>query len=73
MNIGKISKKGQIVIPKEIRKKINIKPGDAIIFKVQDGKVILEKIQEKMKDILKESKPIEPSLVFQKKMRDEWE
>jgi len=73
MNVGKIGKKGQIVIPKEIRKKYNIKTGDAILFKVQEGKLILEKIQEKMKDILKSSKPIEQSLVFQKRLRDEWE
>jgi len=73
MNIGKIGKKGQIVIPKEIRKNYNIKTGDAILFKVQEGKLILEKIQEKMKDILKSSKPIEQSLAFQKRLRDEWE
>jgi hypothetical protein len=34
---------------------------------------MLEKIQEKMKDILKSSKPIEQSIAFQKRLRDEWE
>ena len=43
MNVGKMSKKGQIVIPKEIREKFGIKPGDAVIFKIQGDKVILEK------------------------------
>lgn len=73
MMIGKLSKKGQIVIPKEIRDKFNIKPGDAIIFKIQGETLILEKIQTQMKDILKASKPVESSLEFQKKLRDEWE
>ena len=73
MNIGKLSKKGQIVIPKEIRDKFGIKPGDAAIFKIQGEKVILEKIQEKMSDILINSEPIEKSLDFQRKLRDEWE
>ena len=73
MNIGKMSKKGQIVIPKEIREKFGIKPGDAVIFKIQDDKVILEKIQESMSEILKNSKPIEKSLEFQRKLREEWE
>ncbi len=73
MNIGKLSKKGQIVIPKEIREKFGIKPGDAVIFKIQGDKVILEKIQEKISDILKDSEPIEESLEFQRKLRDEWE
>ena len=73
MNIGKLSKKGQIVIPKEIRDKFGIKPGDAVIFKIQGEKVILERIQEKMSDILINSEPIEKSLDFQRKLRDEWE
>ena len=73
MNVGKMSKKGQIVIPKEIRQKFGIKPGDAVIFKIQGNKVIIEKIQEKMSEILKNSKPIEHSVDFQKKLRDEWE
>lgn len=73
MNVGKMSKKGQIVIPKEIRERFGIKPGDAVIFKIQGDKVIIEKIQEKMSDILKNSKPVENSLKFQKKLRDEWE
>ena len=73
MNVGKMSKKGQIVIPKEIREKFGIKPGDAVIFRIQGNKVIIEKIQEKMSEILKNSKLIEYSLDFQKKLRDEWE
>ena len=73
MNVGKMSKKGQIVIPKEIRERFGIKPGDALIFKIQGSKVIIEKIEEKMSEILKNSKPVENSNEFQKKIRDEWE
>jgi len=72
MNVGKMSKKGQIVIPKKIREKFGIKPGDAIIFRIHGNTVILEKIQEKMSEILKNSKPIENSLTFQRKLREEW-
>ena len=73
MYIGKMSKKGQIVIPKEIRDKFGIRPGDGVIFRIQGNRVIIEKIQEKISEILKNSKPVEESLVFQKKLRDEWE
>jgi len=73
MNVGKMSKKGQIVIPKEIRERFEIKPGDAVIFKIQGNKVIMEKIQERMSEILKNSNPVEKSLEFQEKLRDEWE
>ena len=40
MNVGKIGKKGQIVIPKEIRKNYNIKPGDVILFYSEGVQVI---------------------------------
>ncbi len=73
MNIGKMSKKGQIVIPKDIRERFEIKPGDAVIFKIQGDKIVLEKIQERMSEILKNSKPVEKSLEFQRRLRDEWE
>ncbi len=73
MNIGKLSKKGQIVIPKDIRERFEIKPGDAVIFKIQGDKIVLEKIQERMSEILKNSKPVKKSLEFQRKLRDEWE
>ena len=73
MNVGKMSKKGQIVIPKEIREKFGIMPGDAVIFKMQGNKVIIEKIQEKMSEILESSKPVGNSLEFQRKLRDEWD
>ncbi|MHA1751654.1 MAG: AbrB/MazE/SpoVT family DNA-binding domain-containing protein [Candidatus Helarchaeota archaeon] len=72
MKVGKVGKKGQIVIPKEIRDKYNIKKGDIIIFKIYKDKIMLEKIEEKLKDILLESKPIEYSIDFQNKIRDEW-
>lgn len=73
MNVGKMSKKGQIVIPKEIREKFGIQPGDAVIFNVQENKIIIEKIEEKMTDILENSQPVENSLIFQRKLREEWE
>ncbi len=73
MIVGKVGKKGQIVIPKEIRDRYNIRPGDIIIFKIYNDKIILEKIEEKLKDILLASKPIEYSVDFQNKIRDEWE
>ena len=73
MLVSKISKKGQIVIPKEIRDKLGFHPGDVIIFKIQEKDVILEKVEESMADLLKKCKPLsEDSLTFQRKLRDEW-
>ena len=42
MELAKVTVRGQITIPKEIRKKLNIKDGDKVVFLEEDGKVIME-------------------------------
>ena len=39
----KVGPKGQVVIPRAIRKTLKIHPGSRIIFKLDEGKLILEK------------------------------
>jgi AbrB family looped-hinge helix DNA binding protein len=77
MIVGKISKKGQIVIPKEIRDQMGLKVGDVLSFKIQSNKVVIEKLTNNstktMFEILENSKPIENSIKFQRKLREEWD
>lgn len=57
MDLARITSKGQITIPSEIRKKLNLKEGDKVIF-IEDGDkiifanssmVALKKFQNEMK------------------------
>lgn len=56
MEMAKISSKGQITIPIEIRKKLKLKEGDKVLFIMEGDKIIfanasiiaLEKIQQDM-------------------------
>ncbi|MHB1393505.1 MAG: AbrB/MazE/SpoVT family DNA-binding domain-containing protein [Clostridia bacterium] len=41
MELARISSKGQITIPKEVRKKLNLKEGDKVLFIEEDGKVVI--------------------------------
>lgn len=41
MELARISSKGQITIPKEVRNKLNLKEGDKVLFIVEDGKVVI--------------------------------
>lgn len=41
MDVAKISMKGQITIPIEIRKKLGLKEGDKVIFVEKDNNIIL--------------------------------
>jgi len=42
MEIAKVTSKGQITIPRDIRAKMNIKRGDKIIFFEDNGKYFLQ-------------------------------
>ncbi len=55
MSIVRISSKGQVVIPKELRTKLGLEAGDYILMELEGDKVKLSKIQpiERFKGILK--------------------
>jgi len=42
MDLAKITMRGQITIPVEIRKKLNVKDGDKVIFIEENGRIIIE-------------------------------
>jgi AbrB family looped-hinge helix DNA binding protein len=42
MELAKITSKGQITIPIHIRKKLNLKDGDKVIFLEENGRVVIE-------------------------------
>ncbi len=42
MELAKITTRGQITIPVEIRKKLGVKDGDKVIFLEENGRIIME-------------------------------
>jgi len=45
MYVSRLSSKGQVTIPKEIREAIGLKPGDMIAYEVQNGVVTLTRVE----------------------------
>ncbi|GBC70187.1 hypothetical protein HRbin01_01897 [archaeon HR01] len=76
MSIGTspLSEKGQVTIPKEIREYLGVKPGDKVLFLVEEGKVILVKAgSKKVSNVLRKQKPWKTNhLEFQMRLREEW-
>lgn len=35
--VARMSSKGQVVVPREVRRKLQLKPGDAVVFIVDEG------------------------------------
>jgi len=46
MTIAKVTSKGQITVPKAVRERLGIEPGDAIEFVDADGQVMLRRHDE---------------------------
>ena len=72
MELAKVTSKGQITIPAEIRKKLHLKPGDKVLFIEEDDRVTvmnsslaaLTTVQRKMSDVASREKlPNEQSVV----------
>lgn len=42
MELAKITTRGQITIPLEIRRKLGVQDGDKVVFLEQDGRIIME-------------------------------
>jgi len=52
-SMTKVGERGQITIPKEIRKKESLMPKDLVIVKIENGKIIIEKaVSKKEKEAL---------------------
>lgn len=41
VDIARISVKGQVIIPIEIRKKLGLKEGDKVVFMEKDGNIVI--------------------------------
>jgi AbrB family looped-hinge helix DNA binding protein len=45
MQLSRLSAKGQVTVPKEIREILGLKPGDMIAYEVQNGTVTLRRVE----------------------------
>ncbi len=53
-DIIKVSSKGQVVIPKEVRKKLGVKGGEKLLVLTRNGDILLRKTKEvSIEDIAK--------------------
>lgn len=45
-DVVKVSTKGQIVIPKEVRKRFGMKPGKRLLVAIGNNEILLRKVEE---------------------------
>jgi AbrB family looped-hinge helix DNA binding protein len=73
--VGTLSTKGQVTIPKDIRDALGIRPGDKLRFDLESGnRAVLQKAEpSKMAEILERFGPSkEAGVKFQRRVRRAW-
>jgi AbrB family looped-hinge helix DNA binding protein len=74
VGVSKVSEKGQVTIPVDVRRRLKVAAGDRVLFKIEGDKVLLLRIGDRrLSDTLDSQKtwPI-GSLEYQKRLRAEW-
>ena len=52
MELAKVTLRGQITIPVEIRKKLGVKDGDKVVFIEENGRIVMENsVRVALKDV----------------------
>ena len=46
MELAKLTTKGQITIPAEIRKRLNVQAGDKVVFLEEKGRIFIENAEK---------------------------
>ncbi len=46
MELAKLTTKGQITIPAEIRKRLNVQAGDKVVFLEENGRIYIENAEK---------------------------
>ena len=73
--VGTLSTKGQVTIPKDIREALGIRPGDKLRFDLQGGeRAVIQKAEPSaLTTIFDRLGPTkETGLAFQRRLRREW-
>ncbi|MFH1182282.1 MAG: AbrB/MazE/SpoVT family DNA-binding domain-containing protein [Candidatus Woesearchaeota archaeon] len=67
-----LSEKGQISIPKSVRKEMNLKKGEKLLLMSEKGRIILTKVNEMLKRLEINAESTETMLASQESLKKEW-
>ena len=75
IELGKVTSKGQITIPKEVRDILGVSGGDKILFEKKDGEVVIKKVpKNSIFSVLDEAIPLrKETSALLRSIRDEWD
>ena len=69
----KLSGKGQISIPKDIRKELHLKNGDKLVLMTQGGQLILQKADLLLKRLNVSEESVANMMISQETLKKDWD
>jgi len=57
---SKLTSRGQTTIPKSIRERLQLEPGDRVLFLERDGEVVLQPVKQTLRDLRGSVTPRKP-------------
>ena len=75
IKLSKVTAKGQVTIPVEVRKDLEIVIGDTILFEKTHSHIVINKaLEQTLVETLEDSTPFSKSTMkIMKNIRDEWD
>ncbi len=75
IKLSKVTAKGQVTIPVEVRKDLGIAIGDTILFEKTNNHIVIKKaVKKTLVETLEDSTPFSKSTMkIMKNIRDEWD
>ncbi|MEM2994922.1 MAG: AbrB/MazE/SpoVT family DNA-binding domain-containing protein [Candidatus Bathyarchaeia archaeon] len=58
---SRVGSKGELFPPKEIREKLGLQAGEKVVYRVEDGRLVVEPVP-KLEDVLREPSLVELTL-----------
>ncbi|MFV2045322.1 MAG: AbrB/MazE/SpoVT family DNA-binding domain-containing protein [Anaerolineales bacterium] len=67
---SKLTSRGQTTIPKRIRERLQLEPGDRVLFLERDGEIVLQPVRHTLRDLRGSVKPRKPGQDFDQVRRE---
>ncbi len=68
-----VSQKGQITLPVELRKELEIEPKDVVVIALEDGKIQIESAKARLRSVYQSVPALDPPSEWSDITRSVWE
>jgi AbrB family looped-hinge helix DNA binding protein len=72
-HVRRLTSKGQVTVPAEVRRKLDVQPGEAIIFRIVGDRVELDRTPMTLEEAFGSVPPLETPEDFEAQARRAWE